>query len=40
MCNKIITELSAKDLVHLNGMDIPTIVFKGEKVKASIKLFE
>jgi len=41
MCNKtIINELNAGDLLQLNGMDIPTIVFKGEKVKASIKLFE
>jgi len=40
MCKKLITELSASDLVQLNGMDIPTIVFKGDKVKASIKLFE
>lgn len=41
MCQKhLITELNAKDIVQLNGMDIATILFKGEKVKASLKLFE
>lgn len=40
MRHSIINELSAKDLLQLSGKDIPTIVFKGEKVKASIKLFE